>query len=88
MAEQEEKVGTVTGYYAKIGVAAIHLTDGELLVGDQIRIRGHTTDFTQTVDSIQIEHQSVQQAARGSQVGLKVRERVRPHDEVLRVRPG
>ena len=84
----EEKVGTVTGYYTKIGVAAIHLTDGDLRVGDQIRIQGHTTDFTQPVESLQVEHRSVEQAERGSEVAVKVRERVRPHDQVFRVRGG
>ncbi len=83
---QEEKVGTVTGYYAKIGVAAIHLTEGDLRVGDQIRIRGHTTDFSQRVESLQVEHQSVQQAERGSEVALKVLDRVRSHDQVFRLR--
>ncbi|MBI4610812.1 MAG: translation elongation factor-like protein [Candidatus Rokubacteria bacterium] len=84
----EEKVGTVTGYYSRIGVAAIHLTGGDLRVGDQIRIRGHTTDFGQAVESLQVEHQSVDQAQRGSEVALKVRERVRLHDQVFRVREG
>lgn len=82
----EEKVGTVTGYYAKIGVAAIRLTDGDLRVGDTIRIRGHTTDFTQPVESMQVEHRPLEHAERGSEVALKVLERVRSHDEVFRVR--
>ncbi|MBI4241503.1 MAG: hypothetical protein HY613_07275 [Candidatus Rokubacteria bacterium] len=84
----EEKVGTVTGYYAKIGVAAIRLTDGELRVGDRIRIHGHTTDFTQAVESIQVEHRPVELAERGSEVALKVPERVRLHDQVFRVSEG
>lgn len=82
----EEKVGIVTDYYAKIGVAGIHLTDGPLQVGDQVRIHGHTTDLTQTVDSMQVEHASVQRAERGSQVAIQVRERVRRNDQVLRIR--
>jgi putative protease len=81
----EEKVGTVTDYYAKVGVAAITLGEGALQVGDRIRIRGHTTDVTQTIESLQVEHQPVQRAERGSQVAVKVRERVRKHDEVLRL---
>ena len=81
----EEKVGTVTDYYAKIGVAAITLAAGALQVGDTIRIHGHTTDLTQPVESLQVEHQAVQRAERGSQVAVKVRERVRKHDEVLRL---
>jgi putative protease len=84
----EQKVGTVIDYYGKIGVAAILLTDGELGVGDLIRVKGHTTDFTQTVDSLQIEHQAVERAGRGSQAAVKVRERARRHDEVLRVTEG
>ena len=83
----EEKVGIVDGYYAKIGVAAIRLTDGPLQVGDQIRIHGHTTDFTQTVESMQLEHNPIQRAERGSEVALKVRERVRLHDHILKVLP-
>ena len=79
----EEKVGVVDGYYAKIGVAAIRLTDGALQVSDQIRIQGHTTDFTQTVESMQAEHTPIQRAERGSEVALKVRERVRLHDQIF-----
>ena len=84
----EEKVGTVTGYYAKIGVASISLTDGDLRVGDTIRIRGHTTDFIQPVESMQWEHRTVERAERGSEVALKVPERVRQHDQVFRVSEG
>lgn len=82
----EEKIGTVTSYFTKIGVAAIRLTDGDLRVGDQIRIRGHTTDFTQPVQSLQVEHRPVEQAERGTEVALRVLERVRPHDQVFRLR--
>lgn len=84
----EERVGTVIDYYAKIGVAGIRLDAGGLQVGDTIRLRGHTTDFTQAVESLQVEHQSVPRAERGSEVAVKVRERARKHDEVLRVREG
>lgn len=82
---RERKLGTVTDYYAKIGVAAIRLTDGDLQLGDTIRVRGHTTDLTQRVDSLQVEHREVARAERGSEVAVKVRERVRRHDDVLRV---
>ena len=81
----DEKVGTVTDYFTRIGVAAVHLTDGDLRVGDHVRIRGHTTDFTQPVESLQLEHQAVERAERGSEIALKVRERVRRHDQVFRV---
>lgn len=81
----EERIGIVTDYYKKIGVAAVRLTDGDLRVGDRIRVRGHTTDFVQTVDSLQVEHQGVERAARGTDAAVKVSERVRKHDAVFRV---
>ena len=48
----EEKIGVVTHYFGKLGVAAIELTEGELQAGDTIHVKGHTSDFTQTVDSV------------------------------------
>jgi len=84
----EEKVGSVTDFFARIGVAAVRLTDGDIRVGDRIRIRGHTTDLTQPVESLQVEHQAVERADRGTEVAMKVRERVRRHDEVFRVLDG
>ena len=82
----EEKVGVVTGYYAKLGVAGIHLTDGPLQVGDRIRVHGHSTDFTQDVESMQVEHVPIQRAEQGAEVAVKVRERVRRNDQILLVR--
>jgi putative protease len=83
----EEIVGKVTDYFAKIGVAGIQMTTGALNVGDTIRIKGHTTDVTQTVESIQLEHQSVQRAEQGKTVGIRVKDRVRKGDDVLKVTP-
>ncbi|MFN3477436.1 MAG: EF-Tu/IF-2/RF-3 family GTPase [Candidatus Methylomirabilales bacterium] len=81
----EEKIGRVTDYFAKIGVAAVEITSGVLRVGDTIHIKGHTTDFQQVVDSMQIEKQPVQEAGPGQLVGIKVRDRVRDHDVVYKV---
>lgn len=83
----EEEVGKVVGYFSKIGVAAIDITQGSLKVGDKIHIKGHTTDFEQVVDSIQIEHQNVQEAKPGDSIGIKVKDRVRDHDMVYKVIP-
>lgn len=77
----EIEVGHVVGYFAKIGVAAVELT-GTLRLGDTIRVRGHTTDFTQVVESMQIEHQAVSEAKAGDSVGIKVIDRVRKGDRV------
>jgi len=60
----EVEIGTVTHYFGKIGVAAIDITSGELRVGDTIRIKGATSDFTQDVDSMQVEHASVARPSR------------------------
>jgi len=81
----EEKLGHVIHYWSKIGVAGIHLTDGELNVGDTIRVKGHTSDFTVTVDSMQIDGDAVEIAKVGDDIGLKVPEYTREHDEVWKV---
>ncbi len=81
----EIKVGYINEYFAKVGVAGIEITDGYLSVGDTIHIKGHTTDCTQRVDSIQLEHQSLQRAEPGQVIGVKVRDRVRLHDQVFKV---
>jgi translation initiation factor IF-2 len=81
----EEKIGMVMSYYGNVGVAAIELTDGNIKVGDRIKLKGATTDFEQTVDSLQVEHETVQEAAKGTSVGIKVKDKVRPNDEVLKL---
>jgi translation elongation factor EF-1alpha len=81
----EEEVGKISDYFKKIGVAAIEITKGSLAVGDTIHIKGHTTDFTQTLDSMQIEHQSVPTAKAGDSIGIKVKDVVRDGDVVYKV---
>lgn len=81
----EKPIGRITHYYSHLGVGIIELTEGELKVGEIIHIKGKHTDFSQTVDSLQIEHQSVTRAEMGKVVGIKVKEKVREHDQVLRV---
>lgn len=83
----EEKIGVITHYFGGIGVAALEITEGELAVGDTIHIKGHTSDFSQTVDSMQIEHESVEVARAGDEIGLKTAEYVREHDAVYKVVP-
>ncbi len=83
----EEVVGKVTDYFAKIGVAGIQVTAGSLGAGDTIRIKGHTTDLIQAVESVQVEHQSVPRAEAGKTVGIRVKDRVRKGDTVLKITP-
>ena len=80
----EEKVGIVTHYFGHIQVAAVKL-EKPLKVGDKIRVKGHTSDFTQTVDSLQLEHQDVDAGSPGEEVALRVVEHARQHDEIFRV---
>jgi putative protease len=82
---EEKEIGRVTHYFKNIGVAAIEITNDVLTVGDEIKIKGNTTDITQKVESIQIEHNSVQTAKKGDVVGIKVNDRVRPNDKVFKV---
>ena len=83
MAEEIE-IGKVTDYFARIEVAGIDLTQ-TLRVGDRIRLKGHTTDFEQVVASIQIEHESVEEAKAGDKIGIKVSERCRGGDTVYKL---
>jgi putative protease len=76
-----EEVGKVTHYYSKAGVAAVVLTK-KLRKGDRIRIKGHTTDFEQIVESMEIDHRPVDEAMPGDHVGIKVVDRVRKKDVV------
>ena len=84
---KEERVGIVSHYYDKIGVAAVVL-EGELAVGDTIHIKGHSTDFTQKMESIQIENKNVERAKEGDNVGIKIKEHAREHDIVCKVVEG
>jgi translation initiation factor IF-2 len=79
---KETVVGMVVWYFSKIGVAAIRITSGEVKVGDTIKIKGHTTDFQQVVSSMQVEHEKVEKAEVGKEIGIKVSEHVRENDTV------
>ena len=71
----ESQIGSVTHFYKKIGVAIIELTES-LLVGDTIHITGHTTDLTQKVDSMQMEHQDIEKAEKGDVIKTHLRDMV------------
>jgi putative protease len=75
------KIGKVTHYFGKIQVAVLEL-DGELKVGDTVQFHGSTTDFTQKVTSMQVEHEEIESAGPGSDVAIKVKDRVRQGDEI------
>ena len=79
-----EAIGRVEGFFAHPSVAMVELT-APLKMGDAVYIKGHTTDLRQTVESMQIDHQPVQEAAAGQSVGLKVNARCRKRDLVYRL---
>ncbi len=82
---KEKEIGKITHYFTNIGVGIIKLSD-TLKVDETIHIKGATTDFTQTVGSIQIEHEEQKVAKKGDEVGIKVDEKVREGDIVYRIK--
>jgi hypothetical protein len=86
-APREQRIGVVTHYYSHLSVATMRLEPGTTLqVGDVIHIHGHTTDFTQKVGSLEVDHAPVTEVRANDDFGLKVIEHAREHDAVLRVR--
>lgn len=81
---EEKLIGKIVHFYGNISVGIIELAAG-LKVGEKIHIKGNSTDFEQTVDSMQIEHQDVQEAKAGDSIGLKVADKVKEGDEVYKV---
>jgi translation elongation factor EF-1alpha len=81
----EVEIGKVTHYFSKIGVMALTITSDTLRVGDTIHIKGHTSDFTQKVDSMQIDNKPVTEAGVGQSVGMRVAQHAREHDQVYKV---
>ena len=77
-------LGKVTNYLPQIRVMTL-LLEAPLAVGETIRVKGHTSDLTQRVERMQVDHQSVQSAVAGEAVGLEIADRVRPGDAVYKV---
>ncbi|MDX9745360.1 MAG: hypothetical protein WCX84_09460 [Syntrophales bacterium] len=81
----EEKIGEVVKFFSKPSVAAIKITAGTLCIGDTLKFIGHTTDFTEAVESMEVNNQKIEKAVAGDFIGLKVKDRVREGDEVFKV---
>ena len=82
-----DELGEVVAFFRLPVVAVIKVKKGSLKVGDQLWIKGHTTDLKQTIHSIQINHQPIQEARKGQEAGVKVSSRVRRGDRVYRISP-
>jgi hypothetical protein len=83
----EQRIGVVTHYYSHLSVATLQLEAGATLrVGDVIHILGHTTDFGQRVESLEVDRKSVPEVGPNDDFGLKVVDHAREHDVVFKVR--
>lgn len=82
---EEKRIGTVIDYFAKVGVLAFRVEEDTLKVGDTIHVKGHTTDLTQEVTSMQIDREAIEEAKVGDDVGIKAKDRVRKGDAVFKV---
>jgi len=83
--EKREKVGESIHYFGNISVGVVKATDGQIKVGDNIRIKGTTTDLEQEVSSLQVDKDEVKVLKKGKEAGMKVDDRVREGDEIFLV---
>ena len=81
----EKRIGEVVKFFSKPSVAAVKIVEGDVFVGDSLKFLGHTTDFIDVINSMEVDNKSVQKAVAGDFIGLKVSNRVRPGDEVFKV---
>ena len=80
-------VGKVTHYFRRIEVAAVEITAGEIKVGDTIRVSGATSNFTQLIRSMEVDHAPITTGSAGEVVGIRLAERARVGDLVFRTEP-
>ncbi len=83
----EKLIGSVTHFFKGPSVAVVKVTEGEVAVGDEIHFVGHTTDFTERVTSMEVDHKKVERAGVGNEIAIQVVDRARPHDQVFKVLP-
>jgi hypothetical protein len=79
----EKLIGKITHYFGKIGVGVVACDNAAIRVGDRLHVKGSHTDFTQVVDSLQIDKQKVEKITAGESAGLKVMQPVHEHDQVF-----
>jgi len=84
MEPEYTKVGRIEHFYSKAGVAVVEVS-APIKKGDKVLIRGGTTNLSQVVESMEVEHKQVNEAQAGQRVGLKVAERVRENDMVYKL---
>ena len=77
------EIGHVTHFFSKISVVVVELML-PLSVGDRILVKGPSTDFEQSVESMQIEGKSIPRAEGGQSIGLKVVQPAKEKDVVYK----
>ncbi len=82
--EKRKSIGEVTHYYGDLKVAVVKF-NRTVKAGEKVHFKGATTDFEQTLDSMQFDHKEVEEAKKGKEVGVKVKDKVRAGDEVCEV---
>lgn len=81
----DKPVGKVVHYYDKLGVVIVDLQSGGLKVGDEVKFKRNDEEFTQKVESLQVEHESVDSVKKGDSFGMKVDQPTKPGTEVYLV---
>jgi hypothetical protein len=81
----EERIGSVIKFFEKTSIAAVKLDFGDLVIGDTIRVKGASTDFTQKIEIMEFDHKPVDRANRGQFTGIKVAQPAKPFDLVYKV---
>ncbi len=83
--KQAKPIGVVTHYYGNIEVGILKFNK-PVKVGIEIEIKGATTDFSQTITSMQFDHKEIPAAKKGQEVGVKMKDKVREGDEIFEVK--
>ncbi|MEK9170654.1 MAG: translation elongation factor-like protein [Patescibacteria group bacterium] len=81
VARQDAPIGEITHFYGKLGVAIVRF-NRDMAAGKNVTFQGATTDFSQNIDSMELDHKSVSSVPRGKEVGIKVSKKVREGDNV------
>ena len=82
MEKKEKPIGEITHVFSKINVAVIKFSKS-VSVGDKIHIKGHSDDFSQTIDSMQVDHEKVSKVKKGQEVGMKMEGKVHEGDKIF-----
>jgi len=81
----EMEIGFVEHFWGHLSVAGIKITNGTLKLGETIHVKGHTTDFTETIQNMQIDNKDITEAKAGDDIGVKMVGKCREHDKVYKL---